>query len=254
MKQIALLFFIVILLTLGAACKNQANKKSPTQKEKAENASADADSVVQSFSGTRLVKEVPYKNGKRQGLMKTFDASGLLYQSFWYENGKRQDTAKWYFSDGRVFRKTPFKDDSAHGIQIQYYRNGVVRAKLEFKNGVRTPYLEEFESNGKKVGGYPDLVIKTIDEYNQTGKFKIILELSGKNNKANFYRGEFTDGLFTPKKYLQVNNSETTGYVELKKSTTTGVTFVGIIAEIPTTLGNKYLVYKKISIPYTNLE
>ena len=149
MKQIAFLFTIVILLTLGIGCQNNNKKNSSSQNEKAEKAAAVPDTgftgIKQSFSGGRLVKEATLKNGIRNGLMKTFDASGLLYQTFWYENGKRQDTGKWYWPDGKVFRKTPFKDDSAHGIQIQYYKTGVVRAKLEYKNGIRTPYLEEFE-------------------------------------------------------------------------------------------------------------
>ena len=258
MKQITFLFTIVILLTLGIGCQNKNQKSSSTQKESSENIKAAPDTgwtgIKQYFSGGRLVKEVTFKNGIRNGLMKTFDASGLLYQTFWYENGQKQDTGKWFWPDGKVFRKTPFKDDSAHGIQLQYYKNGAVRAKLEFKNGIRTPYLEEFESNGRKISGYPDLVIKTTDEYNQTGKYKINLELNNKRIPATFYRGEFTDGLFTPKKYLKLNNSETTGYLELNKSAAAGDTYVGIIAEIPTSLGNKYLVYKKINLPYNNLK
>jgi hypothetical protein len=258
MKQITFLFTIVILLTLGFGCQNNNKKSSSSQNEKAEKDAAVPDTgftgIKQYHSGNAIVKEVTFKNGIRNGLMKTFDASGLLYQTFWYENGKREDTAKWYYPDGRVFRRTPFKNDSANGIQIQYYKNGTVRAKLEMVNGIRTPYLEEFESNGKKVSGYPDLVIKTTDEFNQTGKFKINLELNKKKLAATFYRGEFTDGLFTPKKYAKLNNSETTGYLELKKSASTGDTYVGIIAEIPTSLGNKYLVYKKINLPYNNLK
>lgn len=258
MKQIIFLLTIVIILTLGVGCQNKSKKNSSSQNEKTENATAVPDTgftgIKQYFSGGRLVKEVTLKNGIRNGLMKTFDASGLLYQSFWYENGKREDTAKWYYPDGRVFRRTPFKSDSANGIQSQHYKNGVVRAKLEYKNGIRTPFLEEFESNGMKIIGYPDLIVKITDEYNQTGKFKINLMLNNTRISAIFYKGEFTDGLYTPKKYVKLNNSETTGYLELKKSATTGDNYVGIIAEIPTTLGNKYLVYKKVNLPYNNLK
>jgi antitoxin component YwqK of YwqJK toxin-antitoxin module len=186
--------------------------------------------------------------------MKTYNTSGQLYQSFWYVNGLRQDTAFWYFEDGKVFRKTPFKDDSVYGTQIQYYRSGAVRAKLNFVNGIRTPYLEEFGSNGKKITYYPDLVIKTKDEYNQTGTYKIYLELTKKDVKATYYKGEYIDGLFYPKKYVKLNNSETTGYLELRKSGNAGNNYVGVIAEILTSLGNRNLVYKKIDLPYNNLK
>jgi antitoxin component YwqK of YwqJK toxin-antitoxin module len=186
--------------------------------------------------------------------MKTYYADGILRQTFWYEKGIRQDTARWYFEDGiTVYRTTPFKDDSAHGIQTQYYKSGRVKAKLNFVNGIRTPYLEEFTSDGKKITVYPDVVVKTKDEYNQNGTFKIYLELTDKNAKVNFYRGEFTDGLFYPKKYKKINSTETTGYLELRKSATPGDNYVGIIAEILTSIGNRNLVYKKIDLPNNNL-
>lgn len=247
MKTNAILLIIIILLSQTWGCQNKTNKKS------ADN-TALPDSVVQSYSGIRLVKEVPYKNGKRQGLMKTYDMNGVLYQTFWYEKGLKQDTAKQYFPDGRVFRTTLFKDDSAHGIQTQYYRSGKVRAKLNFVNGLRTPDLEEFQSDGKKITTYPDLVIRTKDEYSRNGTFKIYLELTNKDTRANYYRGEYIDGLFNPKKYTKINSSETAGYLELAKSGNSGNNYVGVIAEILTPLGNRYLVYKKIDLPYNNLK
>jgi antitoxin component YwqK of YwqJK toxin-antitoxin module len=254
MKNNTTLFVIIILLTLNAGCQTKTKNKSLSGKEKIEAAVAEADSLVRSYSGSWLVKEVPYKNGKRQGLMKTYNTTGTLYQTFWYENGLRQDTAKLYFEDGKVFRTTPFKDDTAHGIQTQYYKSGAVKAKLNFVNGLRTPYLEEFDAAGKKIENYPDLVIRTKDEYSQNGTFKIYLELTNKDTKANYYRGEYIDGLFNPKKCIKINSSETAGYLELSKSANSGSNSVGIIAEILTTFGNRYLVYKKIDLPYNNLK
>jgi antitoxin component YwqK of YwqJK toxin-antitoxin module len=257
MKTGISLFIILLFLALASGCSNRSNKRSSSPGADSTNISNAPDTgytgVTQYFSKGRLVKEVTFKNGIRNGLMKTY-VGGLLYQTFWYVNGVKQDTAIWYFEDGKIFRKTPFKDDSVNGTQIQYYRTGAVRARLNFVNGLRTPFLEEFESNGKKITDYPDLVIKTKDEYNQTGTFKIYLELNKKNVKANYYKGEYIDGLFYPKKYIKLNNSETTGYLELKKSVNAGNNYLGVIAEILTPLGNRNLVYKKIDLPYNNLK
>jgi antitoxin component YwqK of YwqJK toxin-antitoxin module len=258
MKTSIVLLIVLILLTLNGGCQNKTKKNSSSQIINPIDTKTVADTgytgIRRFFSKGSLVKEVTYKNGIREGLMKTYNVSGQLYQTFWYENGLRQDTAKFYFPDGKVFRATPFKDDSAHGIQTQYYRSGAVRAKLNFVNGLRTPFLEEFESNGKKITNYPDLVIRIKDEYSQNGAFKIYLELTNKDMKTNYYRGEYIDGLFNPKKYTKINSSETTGYLELRKSVNTGNNYVGIIAEILTPLGNRYLVYKKIDLPYDNLK
>jgi hypothetical protein len=258
MKTNSILLIIIFLLIFSGGCKNSGNKNSTPEKENLTDRSAVADTgftgIKRLFSNKLLAREVTYKNGIKHGLMKTYLSSGQLYQTFWYENGVREDTAKWFFDDGKVFRATPFKNDSMNGIQTQYYRNGRVRAKLNFVNGARTPFLEEFTSEGIKVTSYPDLIIKTRDDYKKTGTFKIWLELTDKKVKANYYRGEYVDGLFFPKKYIKLNSSETTGSLELKKAGADSYNYVGVIAEISTALGNKYLIYKKIDLPYSDLK
>jgi hypothetical protein len=252
------IFIILFLFSLSIGCSNRSNKRSSSQGADSTNISSAPDTgftgISQNYYKGKHVSDVTLKNGIREGLMKTYYPGGQLYQTFWYVKGVRQDTAIWYSEDRKIFRKTPYKNDSINGTQIQYYRSGAVRAKLNFINGIRTSDLEEFESNGKKITDYPDIVIKTKDEYNQTGTFKIYLELNKKNVKANYYKGEYINGLFYPKKYVKLNNSETTGYLELKKSDNTGNNYVGVIAEILTPLLNRKLVYKKIDLPYSNLK
>jgi len=258
MKTNAILFIIIILLIWNSGCQNRSNKNTSSRNDNLTDTSTVADTgftgIKQLYSHKLLAREVTYKNGVKQGLMKTYLVSGKLYQTFWYRNGHLEDTAKWYFDDGKVFRTTPFKNDSMNGVQTQYYRSGKVRAKLNFVNGIRTPFLEEFSPDGVKITAYPDLVIKTKDEYKQNGTYKIWLELTDKTVKATYYRGEYIDGLFFPKKYSKLNLSETSGYLELKKSGNPKDNYVGVIAEIFTQLGNKYLVYKKIDLPYNDLK
>ena len=258
MKTNSILLIIIVLITFNSGCFNKDKRKSASKKENLADTSTVADTgftgIQQLYSKKLLAREITYKNGVMNGIMKTYLQTGQLYQSFWYVNGIKEDTAKWYFENGKVYRTTLFKNDTMNGIQTQYYRNGKVRARLNFIKGLRTPYLEEFSSDGKKVTGYPDLVIKTKDEYNQNGTFKIWFELTDKTVKATYYRGEYIDSLFNPKKYTKLNSSETTGYLELRKAGTFNNNYVGIIAEISTPLGNKYLVYKKIDLPNNDLK
>jgi hypothetical protein len=258
MKSNIIFLIFLLLITISSGCFNKSNRNQTADDRNIADTSTVADTgftgIKQIYSRNLLAREVTYKNGVIHGLMKTYLQSGQLYQSFWYENGVRQDTAKWYFDSGKVFRVTLFKDDSINGIQTQYYRNGNVRARLNFVNGARTPDLEEFSQDGKKVTSYPDLIIKTTDDYQKNGTFKIRLELSDTTVKATYYRGEYIDGLFYPKRYTKLNSSKTTGYLELKKTSTNQNNYVGVIAEIATPLGNKYLVYKKIDLPYTDLK
>jgi len=256
MRKLSIFFLALFSAVYFTGCLKKGNQKQE-EKETQEVASVPDTGytgIKQYYSGDFLSYEVEFKNGIRHGLMKTYYyPSGKLRQTFWYQNGLREDTAVWYYEDGRVFRKTPFRRDTVHGIQIQYYRSGKIRAKLEFEKGLRKPYLEEFTSDGKKITDYPEVVIKTEDNYSKNGTYKILLSLSKKNVKANFYRGGYVNGLFDPDKVAKINDTDYTGVLSLKKSGTGGNNYVEIIAEISTPLGNKLLVNKKIELPYNDL-
>lgn len=256
MKTIKFFLIINLILFAGSGCLNKGPRKVETQNQTDSSAVADTGytGIRQYYSRNFLVKEVTFKNGIRQGLMKTFYQSGKLYQTFWYENGMREDTARWYFEDGKVFRETLYKKDTMDGVQTQYYKNGMVRARLSFVKGSRTPLLEEYSMEGNKISDYPEMVINIKDDYSRNGTYNISLELNKKDIKVTFYRGEFIDGLFMPKKYTKLNTNEYKGSLTLRKSGAAGNSYVGIIAEISTTLGNKYLTYRKIDIPYNDLK
>jgi hypothetical protein len=252
-KIIAAVIILSILLALEG-CSNKGGKKgSDGDSDSSAVADTGYTGIKQYYSKSSLTYEVTFKNGVRQGIMKTYYPTGKLRQTFWYENGMREDTAVWYYEDGTIFRKTPFKRDSINGTQIQYYKSGKVRAKLGFVDGLRTPFLEEFTSDGKKITDYPSVVVRTDDNYNLNGTFQIFVELDRQGVKSNFYRGDFVDGLFMPKKLKKINSSETTGFIKLEKTGTQGPGYVGIISEIMTSLGNRHLVYKRVELPHKDL-
>lgn len=261
MKNFISAVLIVIILILPEGCKNKGEQKK--NNDPAADTSAVADTgftgIKQYFSKNFLTYEAEFKNGVRHGLMKTYYQSGKLRQTFWYVNGMREDTAVWYHEDGAIFRKTAFKRDSMNGMQIQYFKSGKIRAKLEYVDGQRKPYLEEWREDGKKITDYPAVVIKTKDDYSLNGTYRIDLELNKKDVKVTFYHGDYIDGLFIPGKLKKLNNkkpadNETTASLLLVKGSGAGPGYVGIIAEINTTMGNKQLVYNKVALPYSDLK
>jgi len=250
-----LLLLAAVLILIQPGCTGKSTKKQESV------AAADTQSVAdtgytgikQFYSKRTLTYEATFKNGKREGLMKSYYPSGKVRQTFWYRNGLKEDTAVWFYEEGNIFRKTSFKRDSMNGVQTQYYKSGALRAKMDFVNGLRKPWIEEYTSDGKKISDYPTVTITTKDNYKKDGTYNIYLELNKKNIKVNFYIGEFIDGLFSPKSLKKINSSDFTGYVQLKKSSSAGQGSTGIIAEITTSLGNKLLVYNKVTLPYNDL-
>ena len=252
MKTISgsLILIIALVLTAGYGTGCSGNKGN----EAATDTMGVADSVVQYFSQERLLKEVTFKDGVRNGLTKTYYPGGQLYQTFWYENGLKEDSAKWYYLEGPVFRSTPFLHDTIHGTQVQYYRNGKVKARLNYIKGLRTPSIEEYTRDGKPVTNYPDISYKLTDNYSTSGRVRVDLELTNQATKVKFYRGEFFNGVFDTTRIELIKTANGKASVELKKSTTPQQDYLGIIAEIITGFGNKYFAYKKIELPYRDLK
>jgi hypothetical protein len=255
MKNIYGLVLTIITLILISGCTGRGTAKKETLN------AVDTVSVPDTgYTGIKrymnkeiLVKEVTFKNGVREGLMKSFYQDGRMRQSFWYANGLREDSAKWYYEDGRVFRATPYKQDTVDGIQQQYYKNGRIKARLGYKKGLRTPFLEEFGPDGKLFGGYPDLVVDTQDDYKTRGVYKITLSVSSKSEKVRFYTGDMLSGVFDTAHCVVIKTIKGIGTLNLKKSKSANSGYIGIIAEILTNFGNNYLVYKKVDLPYNDL-
>ena len=186
--------------------------------------------------------------------MRSFYQGGQQYQTFWYENGLREDSVRWYYPEGQLFRSSPYKHDTLDGIQKQYFRNGKLKAKIGFTKGLRNPLLEEYTLQGNLVRGYPQIVVSITDDYKTRGTYRIGLELSDKSTKVKFYRGEFTDNRFDTTRCKTINTAGGKGTLILKKTGTATSVYVGVIAEIITGYGNKYLDYKKIELPYNDLK
>jgi antitoxin component YwqK of YwqJK toxin-antitoxin module len=256
MKRLSSIILILIAITIFIGC----NGKKPSENAKAADSGKEVlpdtgfTGIKKMMSGRYVVSEIEFKNGIKDGLMRTFYLSGKLRQTFMYINGVKEDSAKWYYEEGQLFRTTPFKNDTIDGIQKQFYRTGRIRAKIGWSKGMRTPFIQEFDNNGKLMGNYPEIVVTETDEYNSKGLYKIGLRLSNDQKKVKFFRGEFTDGRFDTTKCRPVNTLEGKALLELKKSSSPTDASVNVIAEIVTPLGNKYLAQKKITLPYSDLK
>ena len=250
--------YFLILLTVGIAFSCGGPKQSAPEAGASADTSSVADTgytgIKQYFTGNTLIKEVTFKNGVRNGVMKSFYNGKQIRQTFWYKDGLREDSAKWYYMEGPVFRATPYVKDTINGIQQQYFRNGKIKARIGFEKGLRNFFFEEYTTDGKLIKNYPDVVVTTKDDYKVNGTYKITLELSNKSPKVKFFRGEFGKGIYDTGKVDPVKTVNGTGTLILKKSSAAVKPAVEILAEILTDYGNNYLVVKKIDLPYNDLK
>ena len=252
LRNSAILFLAILILT-GCNGKSPGKNKASKVEDTIQVPDTGYTGIKQYFSGNRMVKEVSFKNGIRQGETRTFYKGGQLYQTFWYENGLREDSARWYYTSGQLFRSTPYNKDTINGIQQQYYKNGRLKARIGYVKGLRTPFLEEYTHDGKKISDYPEILVSIDDHYKSAGKIKITLELSNKSHRVVFYRGEFENGVFDTSKYAIIKSFDGKGTLEMKKTGSAQSDKLELIAETITDFGNKYLTHKEIRLPYADL-
>lgn len=249
------LFLIVLIMLLAAGCRGGGpERKAVTETETITVPDTGYTGIKQYMSGNRIVREVTFKNGVREGLTQTFYPGGQVYQTFWYENGMREDSGRYYYLEGQLFRTTPYKNDTIDGIQKQYYRTGKLKAKIGYNKGFRTPFLEEYSSAGKLMKDYPEIVVTVNDQYATKGLYTINLELSDKSTKVKFNRGEFINNRFDTTYIKPINTVNGKARIDLKKTGTPGEKYLGVIGEILTPFGNRHLAYKRIELPYNDLK
>jgi hypothetical protein len=249
----SLVVMLALLLNSGCKGKDGSGKNSESGNDTISVSDTGFTGIKQYMNGSHLSMETTFKNGVKDGISKTYYASGRLRGVLWYENGLREDSAKWYFEEGQLFRSTPFKNDTADGIQKQYFRNGKLKARIGYKKGLRTFDFEEFDMEGRKVGGYPDLVVSTKDDYSSKGIYTINMGLSDKSTKVKFFRGDFGNGLFDSTSCQKIKTINGMGVLTLKKTGAANTGYVDVLASIITFYGNNYLVHKKIELPYKDI-
>ena len=124
---------------------------------------------------------------------------------------------------------------------------------IGYKKGFRTFEFEEFDMEGRRVSGYPELVVNIKDDYNSKGIYTISLALSDKSTKVKYFRGDFGNGLFDTTRCEKIKTINGIGILDLKKTGTAQAGSVDVLAAIITFYGNNYLVHKKIELPYKDL-
>ena len=94
MKITKILLFIIIIITLYSCKNNQDTNNEKIQINK------------EYYASGKLKEEIPYKNGKINGLVKV------------------------YYESGKIMVIFPMKDDITDGIQKRFYEDGILESEI----------------------------------------------------------------------------------------------------------------------------
>lgn len=254
MKKTAIFLLFLLSIALLGACRSRSGNQSNQANDTISVPDTGFTGIKKGMSGNYAVNEVTYKNGVREGLTKTFYKSGRVRAEKWYRNDLLQDSVIWYYEEGQIFRITPYRNDTIDGIQKQFYRTGQLKARIGYKKGFRTSLFEEYTKEGTRITRYPELVVNIRDDYKSQGLYKITLQLSDRKKDVHFFRGDFVNGVYDTTKIEKIKTSENKGELVLKKKQSANNDHVGVVAEVLTDFGNRLLIYKRIDLPYNDLD
>lgn len=254
-KKRVLITLLLVAVAVASSCKHIIPPKESNADIKDTLNVSGFTGVKKFYDQGKLVKDVTYRDGIKEGICHNYYDDGRLKRTIIYSNNLKTDTARYYYREGMVYRATPYKDDKINGIQTKYYKSGMVQAELPYVMGLRISGLREFYENGLEVGGIPTIETEINDSYYDShGIVRIVLKLSNDSKNVEFYRGSLTDGAFDENKCTKVTISTGMGYLELKKDDNSGRGYIDVISVYTTPrFRNKEIITKRIKLPYNNL-
>lgn len=159
------------------------------------------------YSGTKVKKELNYKDGLLNGYYKEYNEQGTLILTLFYQDGKlieeageeeREIVVKEKFDDnGNLLERGPYANDIAVGIHKTYNKEGeIIKSRIYDDNGA---LLSEgiIDKEGKREGDwqdfYPGGKIRAKGKYINNlrdGKWEFYFEGGGIEQVGNYKIGK----------------------------------------------------------------
>ena len=140
---------------------------------------------------------ITYENNKKHGLAANYYPDGITIKTeLNYVNGYKQGEATWYYPDGSVYRKTPYENGRITGIRTTYYESGVLQSETPYSNGQPGIGLKEYTQDGDPKSYTARIQIREVDRISLDKTFTLIISLSNRSKRVEFYQGKLTNGVY----------------------------------------------------------
>lgn len=238
--QLSVWAIFAFLLT---ACdgQNVVTQKGEGEPEPIENG------LVKQYSKTgKLRAEINFKDKKKHGLAKSYFPNGKVAIEMYYNMGVKDSLYKRFYESGSLYEECTFKNNLNDGLKKMYYDGGKPMSQQTFKAGVPCADLKEYTKEGKLKEQYPELVFKIEDKTAFEDYGRVVISLSDKSKKVEYFRGKIGDN---PCDFELEPLPTYDGESDLRIDMPKGTFFMKemfVVAKVKTKLGNyKYITGKK---------
>ena len=127
------------------------------------------------YPNGRLETEIPYKDGRRNGIAKEYYPNGKLQWEATFVSDKINGSEKVYYESGKLQWETPFVDGKINGIAKVYYESGELKGEIHFKDSKKNGIEKAYYKNGKLQWETPfkdDKINGIAKVYYESGELK----------------------------------------------------------------------------------
>ncbi len=244
--------FVLLLLSCGPG-----NKKVPLATNDSTAVDSAGENVVRSrYANGKTKSEVTYKDGKKNGIARTFDRDGALILELPYVNNMREGTSKKYYTGGTVLAQTTeYKNDRMNGLQTKYRGNGNLMSEQRYENDFPCNELREYLENKSLKKKYPSIEIKVQDNIATQGIYKLKISMSDRVRSVKFYEGKLTPSGCLSDRLNYLLLDEATKTAEISYQLPPGsfiMEELNIVAAYETLMGNTAIALHKYHVAIDN--
>lgn len=164
--------FFVLILCCAVSNGLAAPKKAVPQKEPAPANVAALDTIRETFADGSLSRIYTLQKGTdiREGVSLSYHPNGKVAVEAPYKNGKLDGVFKSFYENGNPWQTIGYRDGIEDGISTDYYENGMKKTCEVYKAGVLDGMSEQFNERGlvwrkiPYVNGQVHGVAKVYDE------------------------------------------------------------------------------------------
>jgi hypothetical protein len=201
----------------------------------------------------KVYMEVNFKDSIPHGLTRQYFKNGQVFEETNYKNGVMDGVSKKFYEDGKLSMETPYDSGRIHGVQKKFRKDGTPAFEAPYFYNEPCKGLKEFYLSGDVVTTHPKLIVKAEDRLFKDFKYIVRISLSEKA-KAEFFKGELTDGKYIGKKaeklYVEKDGTATVEYYLSPGQFV--MEKINIIAKIRTDLGNYLITEQEFRVAAQN--
>ncbi len=132
----------------------------------------------------KLAIEVPYRNGKIDGVMRSYDEEGKLHETIGYLEGDEEGYSTVYYPNGKKKKRESFHQGILNGMSEEWSENGKILRQIPYENGQIHGVVKIYDEFGQIKEDVVFVRGLRNGAYHRYSYGKVTFEAEFKNNRC----------------------------------------------------------------------